>query len=88
MYIVALAWLYVVLMVSIAQPSVLRGVLTFIGTGVFPLAIFLYVMGSPQRRRDQAKAERAQAAIQEPPANSAPDGPTGPSKTRSVDPDQ
>jgi len=88
MYIVAVAWVYVALMVSIAQPSVLRGVLTFLGTGLFPLAIFLYVMGSPQRRRDQAKADRAQAGTQETSTTSVPNGASEMSKARSVDPDQ
>ncbi|MEN9314146.1 MAG: hypothetical protein RIS35_539 [Pseudomonadota bacterium] len=59
MYIVAIAWLYVVLMVSITQPSPLKGVLTFLGTGLLPLALFLWLVGTPQRRRNQAAAERA-----------------------------
>lgn len=59
MYIVALAWIYVVLMVSIMQPTVLKGVVTFLGTGLLPLALFLYLMGTPQRRRNQKRAEAA-----------------------------
>jgi len=58
-YIVALAWIYVVLMVSIMQPTVLKGVVTFLGTGLLPLALFLYLMGTPQRRRNQKRAEAA-----------------------------
>jgi hypothetical protein len=90
MYIVALGWLYVVLMVSIAQPSVLRGVLTFIGAGLFPLAIFLYVMGSPQRRRDQAKAERAKNIAETQASEGAAHShrTSSPSKPGSIDPDQ
>jgi len=56
MYVVAIAWIYVVLMVSLTQPTALRGVLTFVGAGLFPLAIFLYLVGTPQRRRNQARA--------------------------------
>jgi hypothetical protein len=62
MYIVAIAWIYVVLMVSIMQPSWLRGVVTFVGAGVFPLTIVLYIMGSPRRRRDRARREAREAA--------------------------
>ena len=74
MYIVAIAWIYVVLMVSIMQPSLLRGLVTFVGAGVFPLTIVLYIMGSPRRRRDRARREASEAA----------DGSAPPS----VDPDQ
>jgi hypothetical protein len=61
MYIVAIAWLYVTLMVSVAQPSVLKGVLTFLGTGLLPLALFLWLIGTPERRRRRAAREAAQA---------------------------
>lgn len=57
MYIVAIAWIYVVLMVSLTQPTVFRGVVTFVGAGLFPLALFLYLVGTPQRRRNQRRAQ-------------------------------
>ena len=57
MYIVAIAWLYVLLLVSIMQPTVFRGIVTFIGAGLLPLALLLYLMGTPQRRRNRAQAE-------------------------------
>lgn len=57
MYIVAIAWIYVALMVSITQPTPLRAILTFAGTGVLPLALFLWLMGTPQRRRNRARAQ-------------------------------
>jgi small-conductance mechanosensitive channel len=59
MHIVAIAWLYVVLMMSITEQSVVAGIMTFLLYGVFPLAIILYLMGSPQRKRGRAKAEKA-----------------------------
>ena len=59
MYIVAIAWIYVVLMVSIMQPSVFRGIVTFLGAGLFPLALLLYLIGTPQRRRNRRRADRA-----------------------------
>lgn len=58
MYIVAIAWIYVVLMMSITEHSVTAGVMTFLLYGVLPLAIILYVMGTPQRKRNRAKAEK------------------------------
>lgn len=62
MHIVALAWLYVVLMMSITEQSVIAGIVTFLLYGVLPLAIILYVMGSSQRKRKRAEAEKARAA--------------------------
>jgi small-conductance mechanosensitive channel len=59
MHIVAIAWLYVVLMMSITEQSVVAGIMTFLLYGVFPLAIILYLMGSSQRKRGRAKAEKA-----------------------------
>jgi len=58
MYIVTIAWIYVVLMMSITEESVVAGVMTFLLYGVLPLAIILYLMGAPQRRRNRRKAEK------------------------------
>lgn len=65
MYIVAIAWIYVALMVSITQPTLLRAVVTFAGTGLLPLALFLWLMGTPQRRRNRAREEARNDASRE-----------------------
>lgn len=62
MYIVALAWIYVVFMMSITEQSVTAGIMTFLLYGVLPVAIILYVMGTPQRRRKRREAEKLQEA--------------------------
>jgi predicted DNA repair protein MutK len=59
MYIVAIAWIYVVLMMSITEQSVIAGVMTFLLYGVFPLVVILYLMGTPQRKRNRLKAEKS-----------------------------
>jgi len=41
MYIVAIAWLYVVFMMSITERTAVAGVMTFLLYGVFPLTIVL-----------------------------------------------
>jgi hypothetical protein len=56
MYIVAIAWLYVALMMAITESSVVSGVLTLFFYGVAPLALFLWLMGTPERRRRKARA--------------------------------
>lgn len=59
MHIVAIAWIYVVLMMSITERSVVAGVMTFLLYGVVPLAVILYVMGAAGRKRRRIKAENA-----------------------------
>ena len=57
MYIVAIAWIYVVLLMSFTEASIAAGVATFLFYGLAPLAIVLYLMGTPQRRRNRRKRE-------------------------------
>jgi hypothetical protein len=70
MYIVPIAWLYVALMMSVAEATntngtVLGAIITFVLYGLLPIGIIVYVMGSPARRRAiQAReaTEHSQAA--------------------------
>jgi ABC-type transport system involved in cytochrome bd biosynthesis fused ATPase/permease subunit len=61
-YIVALAWIYVVLLMSFAEQTAVAGVMTFLLYAVLPWMIILYVMGSPKRRRARKEAEIFRAA--------------------------
>ena len=65
MYIVAIAWLYVVLMMSITEQSAVAGVATFLLYGIFPLTVVLYLMGTPQRKRNRQKKAKLKAACKE-----------------------
>ena len=54
MYLVAIAWIYVVLMMSIAEVmhpdgTLLGAIVTFLLYGVLPLSIVLYIMGARLR---------------------------------------
>jgi hypothetical protein len=67
MYLVAIGWLYVVLMMALAealgpQGSVLGAVITLLMYGLMPLAIVLYIMGTPARRRARRAAEALELA--------------------------
>lgn len=66
MYIVAIAWLYVVLVVAAAESSLLGGVMTFVFWGLAPLALFLWLFGTPARyrtrKRKAADKDRADSA--------------------------
>jgi hypothetical protein len=75
MHIVAIAWIYVVLMMSITERSVIAGIMTFLLYGVFPLAVILYLMGAPQRRRRRSEAEKSAP-------DASPPGPDQPSGTQ------
>ena len=66
MYLVAIAWIYVVLMMAVAeathsQGSVLGAIITFLLYGVLPLAVVLYIMGTPMRRRDRQRQQEQDA---------------------------
>lgn len=54
MYIVAIAWLYVTLMMALTEPSITAGVLTFLFYGLLPCALLLWLIGTPQRRRNRS----------------------------------
>lgn len=57
MYVIAIAWLYVALLAAAAaNDSIVGGALTFAFFGLGPLALFLWIFGSPSRRRRAAQA--------------------------------
>lgn len=55
MYIVAIAWLYVALVMALTEPNVVSGLLTFLFYGLFPCALLLWIIGAPQRRRSRLR---------------------------------
>ena len=67
MHIVAIAWMFVVVLMTLAEATSPQGTLlgaffTLLLYGLLPLAIVLYVMGAPMRRRARRQAEAATAA--------------------------
>lgn len=59
MYIVAIAWIYVVLMMSVTEQTVVAAVMTFVFYGLVPVSIILYLMGTSGRKRKRILAENA-----------------------------
>ncbi len=51
MYIVAIAWLYVVVLMAFTAGSFVRGALTFVALGAIPLALLIWLSGASHRRR-------------------------------------
>ena len=67
MWIVAIAWMYVAVMMALAeafgpQGSILGAIITLLFYGIAPLALVMYLLGTPARRRARRAAEAAQAA--------------------------
>ena len=81
MYIIPIAWLYVVVMMAVAEATsangtILGAIVTFVLYGVLPIGLILYFMGAPGRKRairarDAAELAAAQASSQ-PDASSLP----------------
>jgi hypothetical protein len=61
MYLIVIAWLYVTLMMALAeafstQGSILGAIITFVLYGLLPMALVVYVMGTPLRRKARQRA--------------------------------
>ena len=69
MYLIVIAWLYVTLLMALAeafstQGSVLGAIITFVFYGLLPMALVVYLMGTPLRRkaiRRQEEQDRQEA---------------------------
>ena len=56
MWIVAVAWVYVIGLVALTETSVVAGIMTFLGYCVLPLSILFYLTGGKARRARRAAA--------------------------------
>lgn len=87
MYLIVIAWMYVVLMMSIAEATntngtILGALVTFFLYGVGPVALVVYLMGAPARSKaiKQREAQARAAYIASERSDASPD-------TASVPPD-
>lgn len=67
MYIVVIGWLYVALMMAVAEATtsggtVLGAIFTFLLYGVLPVALVIYLMATPARKRAIKAREQAEIA--------------------------
>ena len=67
MYLIIIAWMYVVLMMSVAEATnstgtVLGAIVTFFLYGVGPAALVAYLMGTPARKRAIKKRQAEELA--------------------------
>lgn len=78
MYIVPIAWLYVAVLMAVAEATnttgtVMGGIITFFLYGLLPVVLVVYVMGAPSRKRaikakEQAELDASRAEQEEPPS--------------------
>lgn len=54
MYIVAIAWLFVTILMAMTERSVTAGLLTFLLYGLAPLMLFWWIVATPKRRARNA----------------------------------
>ena len=73
MWIVAVAWIYVVGLMAVTETSIVAGIMTFLGYCVLPLSILFYLTGGKRRaakrqaaaaRTDNSGPDQAPAASQ------------------------
>ena len=72
LHLIAIAWLYVAVMMSVAEATntngtVLGALITFVLYGLLPVALLMYLLATPMRRRlrrEREAAERAEAPAQ------------------------
>ena len=82
MYIVAIAWMFVVVLMAAAeatssQGTVLGALVTLLMYGALPLGLVLYIMGTPMRRQRQAEQAAQEASARnaaQPTHSTPPDG--------------
>ena len=86
MYLIVIAWMYVALMMAVAEAtspvgSILGAVITFALYGLLPMGILVYIFGTPSRKRaikareaaEQAAYDAEQAATVKEDISAAPD---------------
>lgn len=70
MYLVVVGWLYVVMMMVVAEAmsptgSILGAIVTFFLYGLLPVALVIYLMSGPYRRRIMRAREAAEERARE-----------------------
>lgn len=60
MYIIAIGWLWVVLLMAITEPSIVAGILTFTFYGLLPCSLLMWLLATPARRKRLAARAAAE----------------------------
>ncbi|RIX42483.1 MAG: hypothetical protein D3M94_18265 [Rhodocyclales bacterium GT-UBC] len=57
MYIIAIGWLYVTLLVAANEPSVIAGIISFLFYGLLPCSLLIWIGSSKARRQRRRHRE-------------------------------
>ncbi len=57
MYIIAIGWLYVTVLIAANEPSIVAGVISFLFYGLVPCSLLLWISASKVRRQRKAYQE-------------------------------
>jgi Flp pilus assembly protein TadB len=63
MYIIAIAWLYVTVLMAATEKTVAAGLLTFVFYGLLPCAILLWVLGVKHRKFKRKFNQKFKSAV-------------------------
>jgi len=66
MYIIAIAWLYVTVLMAATEKTITAGILTFIFYGLLPCALLLWVLGVKHRRHIRQKKRLLNEDVHDP----------------------
>jgi hypothetical protein len=76
MYIIAIGWLYVTLLVAANEGSIVAGIISFTFYGLLPCGLLLWMSGTKVRRQRraylEARAAKAEQSVQPDQAGHAP----------------
>lgn len=61
MYIIVIGWLYITVLMAATEKTLVAGILSLVFYGLAPVALFLWIFGSPARRRAAARKRLPQA---------------------------
>lgn len=73
MYIVAIGWAYLILMMAVTASSIGKALAILVFLGVLPLALFIYVFDGPRRRQQRSMRLTDEMTDQRDAANAKPD---------------
>ncbi len=57
MYIIAIGWLYVTLLIAVNEPTVVTGIISFLFYGLLPCSLLICMSGSKVRRQRRRHLE-------------------------------
>ncbi|MSP85832.1 MAG: hypothetical protein EXR38_02080 [Methylotenera sp.] len=66
MYIIAIAWMYVVTLMAATEKTLTAGFMTFIFYGLLPCALLLWLLGVKHRRYIQQKKNLLENDVRDP----------------------